>query len=69
MKRVLVFSPHPDDDVIGSGGSIAKHIHNGNNVAVVFMTSGDIGSLIHASNDMVLIRESEARKAAEYLRS
>lgn len=67
MKRVLVFAPHPDDDVIGCGGSMAKHIANGNSVAVVFMTSGDIGSLSYSPAEIVAIREGEARKAGEFL--
>lgn len=36
MKRVLIIVPHPDDEVLGFGGTIDKHIKNGNSVTVIF---------------------------------
>lgn len=60
----MVFSPHPDDDLLGCGGSMAKHIHNGHEVYVVYMTSGDAGSLQYSKDQLTLIREKEARQAA-----
>jgi glucosamine-6-phosphate deaminase len=41
-KRILVFSPHPDDDVISMGGILRKLVENGNQVTVAYMTSGNI---------------------------
>lgn len=38
--RVIVFSPHPDDDVLGCGGILAKHVINGDTVKTVYMTDG-----------------------------
>jgi LmbE family N-acetylglucosaminyl deacetylase len=67
MAKVLVFAPHPDDDVIGCGGSMAKHVAKGNTVGVVYMTSGDIGSLAHLPDEIASIREAEARQAAGFL--
>jgi N-acetylglucosamine malate deacetylase 1 len=67
VRKVLVFAPHPDDDVIGCGGSILKHVGNGNMVGVVYLTSGDIGSLAYSSGEMTAIREAEAEKAAKIL--
>lgn len=40
MKKILVFAPHPDDEILGCGGSIAKHIAQGDEVTVCIMTSG-----------------------------
>jgi Uncharacterized proteins, LmbE homologs len=65
--NVLVFSPHPDDDIIGCGGSIARHIQKGNHVAIVYMTSGEFGSLDHLPEDLARIREVEAAEAARTL--
>ena len=41
-KRVIVFSPHPDDDVISMGGTIRRLIQQENEVHVAYETSGDI---------------------------
>lgn len=64
-KRVLVFSPHPDDDLIGCGGSIAKHIKQENQVTIVYMTSGDAGSLKYSKEELTKIREEETEEAAK----
>jgi glucosamine-6-phosphate deaminase len=41
-KRVIVFSPHPDDDVISMGGTFARLQENGHNLHVAYQTSGNI---------------------------
>jgi glucosamine-6-phosphate deaminase len=41
-RRVLVFSPHPDDDVISMGGILRKLQENDNPLTVAYMTSGNI---------------------------
>lgn len=46
-KRVLIFSPHPDDDVICMGGTMAKLARQGNDVHVAYMTSGNIAVFDH----------------------
>jgi N-acetylglucosamine malate deacetylase 1 len=43
IKQVMVVAAHPDDDVLGCGGTIAKHVSNGDQVHVVFMADG-VGS-------------------------
>ena len=42
--RVLVLAPHMDDEVIGCGGALCKHIKNGADVTVTFITNGRNGS-------------------------
>jgi glucosamine-6-phosphate deaminase len=46
-KRVLVFSPHPDDDVISAGGTIRKLHQNGNPIVIAYQTSGNIAVFDH----------------------
>ena len=41
-KRVLVFSPHPDDDVISMGGTIQRLVAQGHEVHIAYQTSGNI---------------------------
>jgi glucosamine-6-phosphate deaminase len=47
-KRVLVFSPHPDDDVISMGGTIIRLARHGHRVHVAYQTSGNIAVFDHA---------------------
>jgi glucosamine-6-phosphate deaminase len=47
QKTVLVFSPHPDDDVISMGGTIIRLVDQGHKVHVAYMTSGNIAVFDH----------------------
>ncbi|MEE2604739.1 MAG: glucosamine-6-phosphate deaminase [Bacteroidota bacterium] len=49
-KRVIIFSPHPDDDVISMGGTFQRLVDQEHDVHVVYQTSGNIA----VSNDSVL---------------
>ena len=40
-KRVLVLSPHPDDDVIGMGGTLCRLVEHGHEVHVAYQVSGE----------------------------
>jgi glucosamine-6-phosphate deaminase len=42
LTPVLVFSPHPDDDVISMGGTVINLVENGHTVHIAYMTSGNI---------------------------
>lgn len=44
-KRILIFSPHPDDDVISMGGTFARLVEQGHDVHVAYQTSGNIAVL------------------------
>ncbi len=46
-RRVIVFSPHPDDDVICMGGTIAKLAEQGHDVYVAYMVSGYLSVFDH----------------------
>ncbi len=41
-KRVIVFSPHPDDDVISMGGTLRRLVQQGHDLHVAYETSGNI---------------------------
>lgn len=41
-EKVVVFSPHPDDDVISMGGMLHALVRNGNDVTVAYMTNGSV---------------------------
>ena len=46
-KRIICFSPHPDDDVISMGGILRKLVENENQITVAYMTSGNIAVFDH----------------------
>ncbi|TWU17656.1 Glucosamine-6-phosphate deaminase 1 [Novipirellula galeiformis] len=41
-KRVIVFSPHPDDDVISMGGTLIRLVDQGHDTHIAYQTSGNI---------------------------
>lgn len=52
-KTVLVFSPHPDDDVISMGGTIIRLVEQGHKVHVAYMTSGNVAVFDHDARRFV----------------
>lgn len=67
--RVLVLAPHPDDETIGVGGTIALHRKLGDPVHAIFLTagtSGDPTGLVDKT-EYAAIRQREARAAAAVL--
>jgi len=65
MTRVMVIAAHPDDEVLGCGGVIAKHVNKGDQVHVVFMTNGV--SSRDSSFKEIQERERSAKNAANIL--
>lgn len=53
-KRILIFSPHPDDDVISMGGTFDRLVEQGHEVHIAYQTSGNIA-----------VSDDEALKFAE----
>ena len=54
-KKVAIFSPHPDDDVISMGGTFIRLVHQGHDVHVAYETSGDL-----AVHDDVVLQHFDA---------
>jgi glucosamine-6-phosphate deaminase len=46
-QTVLIFSPHPDDDVISMGGTLIRLVEQGHHVHLAYMTSGNIAVFDH----------------------
>jgi glucosamine-6-phosphate deaminase len=46
-QPMLIFSPHPDDDVISMGGTLIRLVEQGHNVHIAYMTSGNIAVFDH----------------------
>lgn len=59
---LLAFAAHPDDAEIGMGGTIAKHVRQGDKVGIIDLTYAEM-----SSNGNVETRQREAAEAAEVL--
>lgn len=67
---VLVIAPHPDDEVLGCGGLIARALQSGQGVSVLFLTDGSASHPGHPALDatsLAALRRREAREAAAVL--
>lgn len=67
MSRILVLAPHPDDEAIGCGGTLCRHVQAGDVVHVVFLTSGEKGGHGRTEAETISVREQESRDAANIL--
>lgn len=78
-KTVLIFSPHPDDDVISMGGTLIRLVEQGHKVFVAYMTSGNIAVFDHdawrftdyasAFNSLFKIDEKQTNQVKERVRT
>jgi glucosamine-6-phosphate deaminase len=78
-KNILVFSPHPDDDVISMGGTLIRLVEQGHKVFVAYMTSGNIAVFDHdawrftdyaaAFNSLFKIDEKQTHQVKERVRT
>ncbi len=60
-KRVIIFSPHPDDDVISMGGTFIRLVQQGHDVHVAYETSGNV-----AVHDDVVYQHIDAARELGY---
>lgn len=79
-KRVIIFSPHPDDDVISMGGTFDRLIEQGHEVHVIYQTSGNIAvsdmdarkyaeiskQISHSEEAQIIIDSIKARKESNF---
>lgn len=63
-RSVLCIAPHPDDELLGCGGTLAKHRGAGHDVHVLFVTSGEGSAGAHGTRQVAIeAREGEAASA------
>ncbi len=69
LRRILCISAHPDDNEFTVGGSVARWVREGREVAFCLVTTGGAGVNEHTpSNEgLIPIREKETRAAAKIL--
>lgn len=65
MKNIIVISAHPDDEVLGAGGTLLKHKKNGDNIYWLITTN--ISEQQGFSKERVESRQAEIKKVAEEL--
>lgn len=65
-KKVLICVAHPDDETIGCGGSIAKHVKRGDKVFCISMTDG-VSSRDNFNRSQVKKREASKKKSEKIL--
>ena len=63
----MVIAPHPDDEIIGCGATIAKHILIGNEVFIVVSTNASIGAPELYTEEQVQFSRKAALQAHQYL--
>jgi LmbE family N-acetylglucosaminyl deacetylase len=63
--KVLVIAPHPDDEVLGMGGTIAKHADRGDEVSVAVVSEGV--SAQYSNPKMLEVRRTACKKAGKLL--
>jgi LmbE family N-acetylglucosaminyl deacetylase len=75
--RIVVLAPHMDDEVLGCGGTVARHVRAGADVTVVFLTDGRHGGRSNPAlsesererslRELIETRRREARQAGDVL--
>lgn len=64
MNKVLVIAPHPDDEILGCGGTMIKHIESGDEVYVCIVTKGVMPLF---SSELVEKTRSEAKVCHQHI--
>ena len=61
-RRILVVGAHPDDEVLGAGGTIARHVQEGDEVCVLILTDG-----VTSHHNEIAMQKAAARSACRML--
>ena len=65
QEIILVVASHPDDEILGCGGTIAKHSDQGDTVHVLIVAEGATSRSNHSSNDELDEELAELKLSAE----
>lgn len=68
MNKVLVLAPHADDEILGCGGTIAKHVAHGDEVYVAVMSNAFVGAPELFSEEQIALVRVEANAAHRMLK-
>ena len=63
MKKIVVFAPHPDDELAGAGGSMLKWKEEGHDVHIIYITDGR--AAYRYERETGRLQESEETKISE----
>jgi len=66
-KKILVIAAHPDDEVLGCGGTLLKHSKNNDKILLLFATDGE--SSRRSGSQEILYRKKQASKVARIINS
>ena len=66
-RKVLVFAPHPDDEIFGCGGLLSLQVRHGAEVRIVVVSDGAAGDPAGLESDIAQKRIAESRRGAETL--
>lgn len=69
MKKILVVAAHPDDETLGAGATMAKHVENGDAVSVIILGTGIAARKEKTANTSKEVEElkNDARRALRHL--
>ena len=71
-EKILIVVSHPDDEILGCGGSIAKYVKEGNEVAVIFTHEGSTARYDNKNHKEARVkiksREAMAMKVSKLLK-
>ena len=67
-KKIVCFGAHPDDPESGCGGTLARLAHNGHEVTIIYLTTGEAGIEGKTHDQAAAIRKQEAINACAILK-
>ena len=66
-KKILVVAAHPDDEVLGCGGTLLKHAKNNDEILLLFVSDGESSRI--KSKKKILYRKKQAIKVAKIIKA